>query len=174
MTTTVEHAVEVNRDVRTVYNQWTQFEDFPQFMEGVNRVEQKTDKRLHWEADIGFAEREWEAEIVEQEPDRVIAWRAVGEVRNDGRVTFQPVDANRTQVNVQVDYDPEGFVEKVGDALNMVERRVRGDLERFAEFIEQRPAETGAWRGEVHGGTVEQGDQPQAEGLRDPYRDQGL
>jgi carbon monoxide dehydrogenase subunit G len=159
MTTTVEHAVEVERDVRTVYNQWTQFEDFPEFMEGVKRVEQKDDKRLHWEAEIAGTEREWEAEIVEQEPDRVIAWRATGQVRNDGRVTFEPMDGDRTRVHITFDYDPEGFLEKVGDVFNVVDRRIKGDLERFKQFIEERGAETGAWRGEIHGTEVQPGDE---------------
>jgi uncharacterized membrane protein len=154
---TVEHALDVERDVRTVYNQWTQFEDFPEFMEGVRRVEQKDDKRLHWEADIGGSDREWEAEIVEQEPDRVIAWRATGQVRNDGRVMFEPVDGDRTRVHIKFDYEPEGFVEKVGDAFNVVDRRIKGDLERFKEFIEERGGETGAWRGEIHGTEVDRG-----------------
>jgi uncharacterized membrane protein len=157
--TTVEHTIEVGRDVRTVYNQWTQFEDFPAFMQGVEQVEQVDDKHLHWRADIGMTEREWDAEIVEQEPDRVIAWRAAGDVRNDGRVEFQPLDADRTRVHMRLEYEPESFTEKVGDVFNVVDRRVKGDLERFKEFIEERGHETGAWRGEVHGDEV-RGDQP--------------
>ena len=159
MTTTVEHTFDVERDVRTVYNQWTQFEDFPEFMEGIKRVDQKDDKRLHWEADIAGSEREWEAEIVEQEPDRVIAWRATGQVRNDGRVTFEPVDGDRTRVHVTFDYDPTGFAEKLGDAFNVVDRRIKGDLERFKQFIEERPRETGGWRGEIHGTEVQREDE---------------
>jgi uncharacterized membrane protein len=148
----VEHRIEVDRDVRTTYNQWTQFEDFPKFMEGVTKVVQEDDQHLHWEADIGWAHREWRARVTEQEPDRVIGWQAVGDVRNDGRVAFEPVGVDRTRVSLTLQYDPQGFVEKLGDALNVIERRVQGDLQRFKEFIESRPAETGAWRGEIHSG----------------------
>jgi len=150
MTTRVEKSIEVDKPVRTVYNQWTQFESFPEFMQGVERVEQKDDKRLHWVAEIGMADREWDAEIVEQTPDQVIAWKASGETTNDGRVTFQPVGPDRTRVNLVLEYDPEGFVEKAGDKLGLVDKRVEGDLERFKEYIESRAAEEGAWRGEIH------------------------
>ncbi|HVL97890.1 MAG TPA: SRPBCC family protein [Egibacteraceae bacterium] len=150
MTTRVEKSIEVDRPVRTVYNQWTQFESFPKFMQGVERVEQKDDKRLHWVAEIGMADREWDAEIVEQEPDRVIAWKASGETTNDGRVTFEPVGPDRTRINLVLEYDPEGFVEKAGDKLGVVDKRVEGDLERFKQYIEERGAEEGAWRGEIH------------------------
>jgi uncharacterized membrane protein len=155
MTERTEHSIEVNRDVKTVYNQWTQFEDFPEFMEGVEKVEQRDDKRLHWQADIGMVEREWDAEIVEQTPEQVIAWRSVGDIRNDGRVAFEPIGADRTRVTMVLDYEPESFVEKAADVLNVIERRVDGDLRRFKEFIESREAETGAWRGEIHGDQVE-------------------
>ena len=155
MTERTEHSIEVNRDIKTVYNQWTQFEDFPHFMEGVEKVQQLDDKRQHWQADIGMVEREWQAEIVEQTPEQVIAWQSVGETRNDGRVTFEPIGADRTRVTLLLEYEPEGFAEKAADALNIIDRRVQGDLERFKEFIESREAETGAWRGEIHGGQVE-------------------
>jgi uncharacterized membrane protein len=147
---TVSKSVTVKQPVRTVYNQWTQFESFPEFMQGVEKVEQKDDKRLHWVADIGFVEREWDAEIVEQTPDQVIAWRATGEVRNDGHVAFEPVGADETKVTVTLTYEPQGFVEKTGDALGIIDSRVEGDLERFKSFIESRGTETGAWRGEIH------------------------
>lgn len=150
MTTRVEKAIEVAKPVRTVYNQWTQFESFPQFMQGVERVEQKDDKRLHWVAEIGMADREWDAEIVEQTPDQVIAWKATGDTTNDGRVTFQELSPERTRVSVVFEYDPEGFVEKAGDKLGLVDKRVEGDLERFKSFIEERGVEEGAWRGEIH------------------------
>jgi uncharacterized membrane protein len=155
MTTRVEKTIEIDRDVTTVYNQWTQFEDFPEFMEGVEKVQQIDDKRLHWQADIGMTEREWDAEIIEQSPDQVIAWRAVGDVRNDGRVSFEPLGPDRSRVTVVFDYDLQGFVEKAGDMLNVTDKRIEGDLERFKEFIESRGAESGAWRGEVHGGDVQ-------------------
>lgn len=150
MTTRVEKSIDVEKPVRTVYNQWTQFESFPEFMQGVERVEQKDDKRLHWVAEIGLADREWDAEIVEQTPDQVIAWKATGETANDGRVTFQEVAPNRTRVNLVLEYDPEGFIEKAGDKLGVVDKRAEGDLERFKSFIEERGAEEGAWRGEIH------------------------
>lgn len=147
--TRVEKSAVVDRDVSTVYNQWTQFEDFPRFMEGVERVEQIDDRHLHWKANLGMAEREWDAEITDQEPDQVIAWRSIGEVRNDGRVSFEPVGMDQTRVTVVMEYEPEGMVEKAGDMLNIVDRRVEKDLERFKEFIEQRGSETGGWRGEL-------------------------
>ena len=150
MTTRVEKSVEVDKPVNTVYNQWTQFESFPQFMEGVERVEQKDDKRLHWVAEIGMADREWDAEIVEQTPDQVIAWKASGEVTNDGRVTFQALGPDRTRVNLVLEYEPQDLVEKAGDKLKVVDKRVEGDLERFKKFIEERGVEQGAWRGEIH------------------------
>jgi uncharacterized membrane protein len=148
-TSTVRKSIEVDKDVRTVYNQWTQFEDFPQFMKGVERVTQKDDRHLHWHANIAGADREWEAEITEQTPDQVIAWRAIGDTRNDGRVTFEPLGAARTRVTLQLDHDPEGLVEKAGDALNITDKRIEGDLQRFKEFLESRGAETGAWRGDL-------------------------
>jgi uncharacterized membrane protein len=145
----VEKTVEVEQDVTTVYNQWTQFESFPEFMQGVEQVQQLDDRRLHWTADIGFVEREWDAEIVEQTPDQVIAWRSIGDVRNDGHVAFTPLGTNKTRVTLRLDYEPEGFTEKAGDALGVIERRVEGDMKRFKEFIESRGHETGAWRGEI-------------------------
>ncbi|MGH8886652.1 MAG: SRPBCC family protein [Egibacteraceae bacterium] len=146
---TVQKTIEVDQPVTTVYNQWTQFESFPEFMRGIEDVRQLDDKTLHWKADIGFVTREWDAEITEQVPDRTIAWRSIGDVRNDGRVSFQPVVGDRTRVIVRLDYDPHGFMEKAGDKLNIVDQRVEGDLKRFKEFIEGRGPETGAWRGEI-------------------------
>ena len=151
----VEENIEVNVPVRTAYNQWTQFEQFPQFMEGVKEVRQLDDKRLFWHAQIGGKEEQWEAEITEQEPDRVVAWRSTSGTPNGGRVTFQPLGADRTQVNVRIEYEAQGPVEKAGEALGVVERQLKGDLERFKQFIESRGSETGAWRGEIHGGQVE-------------------
>lgn len=144
-----EKSVEVDQPVSTVYNQWTQFETFPEFMEGVENVQQLDDKRLHWKAKIGPSEREWDAEITQQEPDRLIAWRATGDVRNDGQVRFTPIGSDRTKVDVIFEMDPEGWVEKVGDAMGVVDMRIQGDLNRFKTFIESRGAETGAWRGQI-------------------------
>ena len=151
----IEKSIDVNVPVRTAYNQWTQFEQFPQFMEGVHEVQQIDDKRLHWRAKVGGKEEEWYAEIVEQIPDQRISWRSTTGATNAGTVTFQPLGANRTRVMLKLEYEPEGVVENVGDALGFVSRRVEGDLERFKKFIESRGTETGAWRGEIHGGEVE-------------------
>jgi uncharacterized membrane protein len=153
----VEKSIEVNVPVRTAYNQWTQFEEFPQFMEGVEEVRQLDGKRLHWRASIAGKTEEWDAEITEQTPDRQIAWRSTSGDENSGIVRFEPQGADRTRVNVTVGYEPEGIVERVGDAIGAVDRRVAGDLERFKSFIEGRGTETGAWRGEIHGGAVEGG-----------------
>lgn len=147
--TKVEQSVDVEAPVRTVYNQWTQFEQFPKFMEGVEEVRQLDDKRLHWRASIAGKTEEWQAEIVEQTPDKVVAWRSTTGAENGGHVSFAPKGADATQITLRLDYDPEGMVESVGDKLGFVSRRVEGDLERFKEFIESRAAPTGAWRGRV-------------------------
>jgi len=146
----IEKSIDVNVPVRTAYNQWTQFDDFPRFMEGVREVRQLDDKRLAWRAEIGGKEKSWEAEITEQIPDARIAWRSRAGARNGGVVTFHRIDDDTTRVMLQLDYDPEGVVENVGDALGVASARVRGDLERFKEFIEQRGRETGAWRGSIN------------------------
>ena len=146
---TIQKSIEIDQPVTTVYNQWTQFEEFPQFMEGVEQVIQKDDAHLHWSAEIAGVRREWEAEIVAQEPDNRIAWRSLDGAGNSGIVTFQPLSAFRTQVTLQIDFEPQGVTEKAGDALGIVSRRVEGDLERFRELIENRQAETGAWRGRI-------------------------
>src|SRR3712207_6626136 len=117
-------------------------------MQGVEQVQQLDDKRLHWRAEIGFKEKEWDAEIVDQVPDQRVSWRSTSGAPNGGTVTFQSLDINRTQVTLRLDYDPEGLVETAGDKLGLVSRRVEGDLERFKQFIEARGAETGGWRGE--------------------------
>ncbi len=146
---TIEQSVEVHVPVRTAYNQWTQFEEFPRFMEGVEEVRQLDDKRLHWIAEIGGKREEWDAEITEQRPDERVAWRSTTGAPNAGVVTFHRLSDDMTKVMLQLDYEPEGMVEKVGDALGIVERRTKGDLERFKEFIESRGTETGAWRGKI-------------------------
>ena len=145
----IEHSIDVNVPVRTAYNQWTQFEEFPQFMEGVEEVKQLGDKRLHWRANIAGKQEEWDAEITEQEPDMRVAWTSTTGAHNAGVVTFHRLEDSKTRVMLQVDYKPEGVVENVGDALGFVSRRVKGDLERFKTFIEARGKETGAWRGEI-------------------------
>lgn len=150
--TTIERAIEVDVPTRVAYDQWTQFEDFPHFMEGVQKVHQFDDTHLHWEAEIAGVRREWDAEITEQRPDTCVAWRSLDGTRNAGMVTFSPLDSDRTAVVLQLDVDPEGFAEKAGAALGIIERRTAGDLKRFKQFIESRGVETGAWRGVVEDG----------------------
>jgi len=150
----VEKSIEVDAPVQKVYNQWTQFEEFPRFMEGVAEVKQLDDKRLHWVAEIGGKRKEWNAEIFEQIPDERIAWRSTTGAKNSGMVNFSPLGDDRTRVTLKLNYDPEGVMENVGDKLGMVERRVDGDLQRFKQFIQTRALETGAWRGQIHGRTV--------------------
>jgi uncharacterized membrane protein len=145
----VEKHIDVNVPVKVAYNQWTQFEDFPKFMEGVESIKQLDDKRLHWVATIAGKKEEWDAEITEQTPDQRIAWTNTTGAKNAGVVTFHHLSDETTRVMLQLDYDPEGVVENVGSALGFVGRRVEGDLGRFKEFIESRGKETGAWRGEI-------------------------
>ena len=146
----VEESIEVRVPVRTAYNQWTEFETFPEFMEGVERVEQKTDTLTHWVTKVAGAEREFDARITEQIPDERVAWTTVeGETRQAGVVTFHRLDEDRTKVMLQLDHEPDGMKDTVGDKLGLVRSRVKGDLKRFKEFIEERGSETGAWRGRV-------------------------
>jgi uncharacterized membrane protein len=154
---TIEKSVEVDVPVTQVYNQWTQFEEFPKFMEGVEQVQQLDDKRLHWVAEIAGRRKEWDAEIFEQVRDQKIAWRSTSGAQNAGIVTFRPLDSDRTQITVRMEYEPDGAIEAVGSALGAVSGRIEGDLERFKKFIQSRGQETGAWRGEIHGGKVETG-----------------
>jgi uncharacterized membrane protein len=145
----IERHIDVNVPIRTAYNQWTQFEEFPHFMEGVEEVRQLDDKRLFWRANIAGKVEEWHAEIDEQTPDQRVAWHSVTGAKNAGVVTFHYLDENTTRVMLQIDYEPEGLVEKAGSVLGLVESRVAGDLERFKKFIEVRGVETGSWRGTV-------------------------
>jgi uncharacterized membrane protein len=149
MTKTYEKSIEVDQPIRTVYNQWTQFEDFPKFMEGVERVQQVDDTTLRWKAEIAGQEREWTAKITEQNPDERVAWRSTEGATNAGVVTFHKLDPNRTRVMLQMEFDPEGLAENAAEKLGVVGARIQGDLERFKTFIEERGSETGAWRGEV-------------------------
>ncbi|WP_219470695.1 SRPBCC family protein [Nonomuraea rhizosphaerae] len=148
---TIEHSVDVRVPVRVAYNQWTQFESFPEFMEGVESVKQIGDTRTAWVAEIAGVKREFEAEITEQHPDERVAWRSLEKPHHAGVVTFHHIDGETTRVTLQMDYDPEGFIETAGDWLQLVRLRVRNDLERFKTFIESRGGETGAWRGDVPG-----------------------
>jgi uncharacterized membrane protein len=145
----VKKTIEVSAPIREVYNQWTQFESFPHFMEGVEEVRQLDDKRLHWRAKVGGKEEEWDAEITEQIPDARIAWRSTSGRPNAGVVDFHRLSDGQTQVSLQLDAEPQGVVEKVGDALGVLDRQVQGDLERFRDYISERGTATGAWRGEV-------------------------
>ncbi len=146
---TIEQSIDVAVPVRTAYNQWTQFEEFPRFMEGVEEVRQVDDTHLRWRTKVGGREKEFEAEITEQRPDERIAWDARQGAEQSGVVTFHRVDEDHTRIMLQLEAEPEGAAEKVGDALGVLKRRVKGDLERFKEMIESRGAETSAWRGEV-------------------------
>jgi uncharacterized membrane protein len=145
----IEKSVDVQVPVRTAYNQWTQFEEFPRFMDGVKEVRQLDDTHLHWVADIGGKTQEWDARITEQSPDERVAWTAESGSLNAGVVTFHKIDDDTTRVMLQMEYDPQGLVETAGDTMGFVSRRVAGDLDRFKEFIEERGRETGGWRGEV-------------------------
>jgi uncharacterized membrane protein len=146
---TIEKSIDVEVPVHTAYNQWTQFEEFPQFMEGVEAVRQLDNQRLHWRANVGGKVEEWDAVITEQHPDERIAWKNTTGASNAGVVTFHRLSDTTTRVMLQLEYDPQGVVENLGDMLGVVSRRIAGDLERFKEFIEARGKETGAWRGEV-------------------------
>jgi ribosome-associated toxin RatA of RatAB toxin-antitoxin module len=151
MTTQVDRSIEVAVPVRTAYDQWTQFEEFPQFMGGVREVRQLDDRRLHWVAEIAGVRREWEAEVIEQVPDQKVAWAATDGATNAGAVFFAPLGADRTEVRLHLEYEPEGIVEKVGDKLDIVAKQAQSDLERFKSYIEGRGTQTGGWRGEVEG-----------------------
>lgn len=145
----VEKHVDIEKPVSTVYNQYTQFEEFPRFMASVDRVTQLDPKTLHWVIDIGGAKREFDATITEQIPDKRIAWKSIDGKTHAGVVTFHRLDDRRTRVNVQMAYDPEGFTENAADALGVIASRVQGDLERFKKFVESHGEETGAWRGTI-------------------------
>jgi uncharacterized membrane protein len=146
---TIERSIDINLPVRTAYNQWTQFEEFPRFMEGVESVKQLDDTTLHWVANVGGERKEWRARITEQVPDHHIAWRSDGGDFSSGVVSFQALAPDKTRVTVRLNYEPKGVTEKLGDMLGLVSRRVQGDLERFKNFIESKGRETGAWRGTV-------------------------
>jgi uncharacterized membrane protein len=149
MDSSIVETIEVNVPVRTAYNQWTQFEDFPKFMGSVHEIKQLDDKRLHWKANIAGEEKEWDAEITEQIPDQRIAWRSTTGVPNAGVVTFHKISEDVTRIALQMDYQPEGPLEKIGDALGAVRLEARSNLQRFKELLEKRGKETGGWRGSI-------------------------
>ena len=146
---TVEKSIEVQAPLSVCYNQWTQFEEFPKFMEGVESVTQIDDTHIRWVAEIAGQRREWTAEITEQNPDERIAWTSREGAQNAGVVTFHRIDDNKTKIMLQLEFEPSGLVEQAGDKLGLVGLRAAGDLDRFKDFIEARGTETGAWRGEV-------------------------
>ncbi|MEA2518266.1 MAG: hypothetical protein QOF49_346 [Chloroflexota bacterium] len=157
-----EDKIDVNVPVATAYDQWTQFETFPQFMEGVDSVVQEDDRTLTWSATVAGKKKTWRAEIKDQTPDTRLAWSSIDGAQNDGAVLFEALDADHTRITLKIDADPEGVVETVGANLGFLERRVKGDLERFKQFIESRGTPTGAWRGEIHGEEVQRADEPVA------------
>ena len=148
----IEDSIEVQAPVQQAYNQWTQFEEFPKFMDSVKSVTQIDDTHLRWVAEIGGQEEQWEAEITEQQPDRKIAWRAQDGHHNSGTVTFESLGDNQARINVVMEHETEGLTEALGSALGADSRQVKGDLERFKQLIESRGVESGAWRGEVRAG----------------------
>ena len=148
----IKKSIEVDRPLSHVYNQWTQFEEFPRFMEGVKEVRQLDDQRLRWRAEIAGKEKEWTAKITEQIPDDRIAWKSESGEYTSGKVDFARLGTDRTQVTLEISYDPKGFIENAGDAVGLVSRRIENDLEHFKEFIENRGQETGAWRGTIREG----------------------
>lgn len=178
----VIHAVDVEVELRTAYNQWTQFEEFPHFMEGVDSVKQHDDRHLGWEVDIAGVDREFETEITEQIPDQRIAWTATSGVEQGGVVTFHRLDEDTTRVTSQMVFEPEGVVEQLGDITGAISMRAKGDLERFKDFIEERQVATGAWRGEISNDRYEPADfgrmesvSPEiAEDVADPPLDEDL
>jgi len=148
----IQKEFEISVPVRAAYDQWTQFEEFPRFMDGVEEVVQTDNTHLHWRVSVAGKQKEWDAEITEQVPDRVIAWRSVSGTPNAGQVRFEPIGTDRTRVLFAMEYQPETAVEKAGDAIGVLSRKVDKTVEDFKEFIEQRGRETGGWRGEVHHG----------------------
>ena len=145
----VQKSIDVNAPVSTTYNQWTQFEEFPRFMEGVKSVRQLDDKRLHWKTQIGGKELDFDAIIDQQIPDQRIAWHSTIGPKQGGVVTFHRLSDGKTRVMLQMEYDPQGLVEKAGDMVGAVSTRIQGDLERFKKYLEERGAESGGWRGEI-------------------------
>lgn len=159
MTKQILESIDVDVPVSTAYNQWTQFESFPRFMEGVTRIDQITPTKTHWVTKIAGIEREFDAETTEQHPDERVAWTTTNGTHQAGVVTFHRISDTTSRVTLQLDHDPEGFLEKAGDALGIIERRVKGDLKNFKKFIEAKGAEEGGWRGDIDappqsGGTV--------------------
>jgi uncharacterized protein YndB with AHSA1/START domain len=146
------HSIDVSAPLKAVYNQWTQFEDFPRFMEGVVEIRQQGPRTLFWRANVGGKDKHWEAEILEQVPDTRIVWESIDGTQNRGMIAFEALDPERTRVILTMEYEPEGLLEIAGDALGIPSGQVEGDLKRFRDFIEQRETETGSWRGQIENG----------------------
>lgn len=147
---TVTESVDVNVPINTAYNQWTQFEDFPQFMDGVESIEQLDSRHTHWVTKVAGQTREFDAEITEQHPDERVAWKSTGgDTKHAGVVTFHRLNDSETRVTIQLDWEPEGFVEKVGSAVGVDNHQVKADAKRFKEYVEARGTATGSWRGDV-------------------------
>jgi len=146
---TIEKSIDVDVPISTAYNQWTQFEEFPRFMSGVDSIQQIDDTHLHWKVSVGGVDREFDAEVTEQHPDERVAWKSTGGPQHAGVVTFHRIDDDTTRVTVQMDWEPEGFVEKAGAMLQVDDMQVGNDLKRFKELIESQGFESGAWRGDV-------------------------
>ena len=170
---TITETIDVDVDVTTAYNQWTQFEEFPEFMMAVESVSQLTDDTLHWVTKAGPVVREYDAKITEQKPDEVVAWQSMSGTDNAGRVTFTRLGDHSTQIDFALTIDPEGAVEKVADASGALDVMVKGDLMRFKHFIEKRGQETGGWRGEIDGDDSNVGSGPDASGLGAGLNDAG-
>ncbi|HEX8104986.1 MAG TPA: SRPBCC family protein [Solirubrobacteraceae bacterium] len=147
--TTIEQSIDVDAPLRSVYDQWTQFEEFPRFMGGIEQIQQLDEKRLHWVAEFGGERHEWDAEITEQKPDERVAWRNLDGKDNAGVVTFHRLADTKTRIMVQMDWAPEGIKEKIGAAIGADDLRVKGDLKRFKELVEAQGDASGGWRGEV-------------------------
>jgi uncharacterized membrane protein len=152
----IEKTIEVNAPLCAVYNQWTHFEDFPEFMEDVMEVQQLDDKRIHWQTKTAGRVQQWEVEIFQQEPDSLIAWRSLIGPMHAGTASFRTRGPSRTEIMIRVEYYPQGMLQSLAGSFGMIGRRIEDDLERFKQFIQNRPEETGAWRGRIHAGTVEQ------------------
>jgi uncharacterized membrane protein len=160
----IDEEIEVAVPVSTAYNQWTQFEEFPRFMEGVEEVSQLDDTLLHWAATVGGKHAEWDAKIIEQEPDRRITWESTDGRRTRGTVSFEAAGSSRSRVRLHMSYAPEGVAEKVGSAIGLDSRRIRGDLQRFRDLIEAQQVETGGWRGEISDGSKTESSDPAERG----------
>jgi uncharacterized membrane protein len=148
----IDKSIDIDVPVSTVFNQWTQFEEFPFFMESIKHIRQIDDTHVHWEASIAGKQKQWDAEIVEQIPDHKISWRSTTGTPNNGELRFESIESGGTRLWLHLEYEPESVLEEIGDKLGFVSKRVEDDLQRFKEYIENRRRESGAWRGYIHHG----------------------